>query len=149
MDDQNTPRIDPKTFEALFLSFVPDPDEFPLSVEEITYGSARVRLAIRPSQLRMGNTVSGPTLFALADVAFFAAVLSVFGPEREALTTDMSIRFLSRPSPVDTIAEARVLRAGRRNASGEVTLYSDGQPEPVAKCLGGYAVVGVVPDPSA
>jgi len=139
--DQKKALVDPATFAQILRPVIPDPEEFPIVAEQIDYGYARVRLEFRPSQLRMGNTISGPTLFALSDTTLFAAVLSVFGTEREAVTSDMTIRFLARPQPVDTIAEAKILRAGKRSATGEITLFSDGSPDPVAKCLGGFTVV--------
>lgn len=57
-----------------------------------------------------------------------------------AVTTDMSIHFLRKPRPGDLIAEARLLKKGRQLMVGEILIYCDGDPEPVAHVAGTYAV---------
>jgi acyl-coenzyme A thioesterase PaaI-like protein len=52
--------------------------EFPQSkciVEEVGDRSATVSHPIGPAQLRPGDTVSGPLLMAVADVALYVAIL--------------------------------------------------------------------------
>ncbi len=48
---------------------------------------------------RPGGTVSGPSLFALADVAAYAAILAHIGPVALAVTTNLNINFLRSPPP--------------------------------------------------
>ncbi len=79
-------------------------------------------------------------MFTLADTALYAGVMSVAGRVPQAVTTDLAIRFLERPGKRDLLAEARMLKPRGRLAVGEVTLWSDGQDDPVAHATGTYAV---------
>jgi len=47
---------------------------------------------------------------------------------------------LRRPSPARVVAEARVLRAGKRLVVAEVTMFSAGEDEPIAHVTGTYAL---------
>lgn len=110
------------------------------SVEAATPGTARLRMAYHERLLRPGGTISGPSMFALADVAMYAALLSVIGPRPLAVTTNLNINFLRRPEPRDMIAEARVLKLGKRLAVGEIALHSDGQSELAAHATATYSI---------
>lgn len=47
---------------------------------------------------------------------------------------------MTKPKPVDLVAEARILRLSRRQAVCEVALYSQGEEELVAHVTGTYAL---------
>ena len=76
----------------------------------------------------------------LADVAVFAALLGAIGPVPGAVTSNLSIHFLRRPKPSPLVAEARMIKVGRRLAVGEVELFSEGDEEPVAHVVATYAI---------
>lgn len=97
-----------------------------LELEEITDMGVLMRARYSEQFLRPGGTVSGPIMMALADAAMYALVLSRIGPVELAVTTNLSINFLRKPLPGDVMAEARMLKLGKRLAVGEVSLYSDG-----------------------
>jgi len=102
---------------------------------------ATIRKAVKDSDLRPGGTVSGPTLMAIADVALYVALLGEIGIVPLAVTTNLNTTFLRKPAADrDLIAECRLLKVGRTLACGEVLLYSEGQPEPVAHAVGSYAI---------
>ena len=90
--------------------------------------------------VRPGGTVAGPALMALADVCMYAVVLGLIGRVELAVTTNLSINFLRKPEPRDLVAECRLLKLGKRLAVGEVTLLSDGMPEPVAHVTSTYSI---------
>ncbi len=48
------------------------------------------------------------------------------GREPLAVTTNLNINFLRKPAQADLIADARLMKVGKRLAVGEVTIYSDG-----------------------
>jgi acyl-coenzyme A thioesterase PaaI-like protein len=73
-------------------------------------------------------------------VALYAAVLSRIGRVELAVTTSMAINFLRRPALVPVVAEARLLKLGKRLAYGEVLLFSQGEDEPVAHATGTYSI---------
>jgi uncharacterized protein (TIGR00369 family) len=111
-----------------------------LIIEELWHGGARVRQQFREALLRPGGTISGPTMMALADFAMYCAVLAAVGQAHQAATVNFTINFLRRPEPGDLIAEARLMKLGRRLAIGEVTLRSDRIDDPVAHATMTYSI---------
>jgi uncharacterized protein (TIGR00369 family) len=99
---------------AAFLSV-----EFPQVADKMVHDRLddtmlHLRLAVSGRHLRPGGTVSGPSMFALADVAAFLAILARISPVALAVTTGAMIDFLRKPAPhSDLRAEARVLDLGR------------------------------------
>lgn len=113
----------------------------PCSVEAVGERAATVRHRVGPAQLRPGGTVSGPVLMTTADVALYAALLGAIGKVPLAVTTNLNINFMRKPSADrDIIGECRLMKVGRTLAVGEVWLYSEGQDEPVAHATGTYAI---------
>lgn len=109
-------------------------------VEEVGGHSARMRLKATGGNLRPGGTVSGASLMALADLAIYAALLGEIGLVPLAVTTSLAMNFLRKPPLADVLAEARLLKVGRSLAFGEILLYSEGKPEPVAHCTSTYSI---------
>jgi len=105
-------------------------------------GAALMKLPVKDGHLRPGGTVSGPSMMGLADVAFYAALLSVIGPIPLAVTTNLNINFLRRPvAHADLLARARTLKVGRRLGVGEVYLFSEGEEDhPVAHATLTYSI---------
>ncbi len=125
---------------ALILSAFPGFEKSGVVIESVAHRASRLRFPIGDFHLRPGGTVSGPTMFFLADTALYIAVLASIGPKPLAVTANMTINFLRRPAPKDMIAECRLLKIGVRLAVGEVTLFSDGEEEPVAHATGSYSI---------
>ena len=110
-------------------------------IDEIAPMRVRIRQTPRPEHLRPGGTVSGPTMFALADCALYYVVLAMVGREAMAVTSSLTINFLNKPQAgVPLICEARLLKLGRRLATGDMTIWSEGQDDPVAHATGSYAI---------
>jgi uncharacterized protein (TIGR00369 family) len=117
-----------------------------LGVEAVWERGCRVRQAFRQISVRPGGTISGPTMMALADFAMYVAVLVAIGPVPLAVTINLNINFLRRPAPRDLVAEARLLKLGKRLAMGEVTIYSEGGMEPVAHVTSTYSIPPIESD---
>ena len=100
----------------------------------------RVRWAFDEANLRPGGTVSGPTMMELADFAMYVAVFSAIGPQPLAVTTNLNINFLRKPTRADLLADAHLMKVGKRLAVGEVTIYSEGTAEPVAHVTATYSI---------
>jgi uncharacterized protein (TIGR00369 family) len=113
-----------------------------LAIERVDYADIRVRRHFQEGHIRPGGTISGPTMMELADFAMYVAVFSAIGPQPLAVTTNLTINFLRKPARADLIAEARLMKVGKRLAVGEVTIYSDGQKEPVAHVTSTYSIPG-------
>src|SRR5258708_15617393 len=110
------------------------------SIEESWHGGAQVRQACREDFIRPGGTISGPTMMALADFAMYVAVLSSIGVVPLAVTTNLSINFLRKPSAADLLAEAKLMKLGKRLAVGEVAIWSVGGVELVAHATSTYSI---------
>jgi uncharacterized protein (TIGR00369 family) len=107
----------------------------------------RLRMPVARRHLRPGGTVSGPSMFALADVSVYLAILAMIGPKALAVTTSCSIDFMRKPEAgADMICACRLLKLGRVLAVGECLLFSEGLQAPVARASLTYAIP---PDPVA
>lgn len=120
--------------------------EFPqvaqdFAVEAVAPMSLTLRLKVRDLHLRPGGTVSGPAIFALADVGVYLAVLSMIGPQALAVTTNCSLDFMRKPAAeTDLLAQVRLLKLGRSLAVGDVLICSDGSDAPAARASMTYSI---------
>jgi uncharacterized protein (TIGR00369 family) len=133
-------RISITEFEEIARERVQFAVQLGIKVEHLGEGEARARVPYRDDFLRPGGTIAGPVLMSLADFAMYGAVLSMIGPVELAVTTNLNINFLRRPLPGDVIAEARILKLGKRLAVGEVSLFRDGEDELVAHVTATYSI---------
>lgn len=112
-----------------------------IRVESVDERLMVARWLVDDSHLRPGGTVSGPTMFALADVAIYLAILARIGKVALAVTTNASIDFMRKPEAGrDLLAECRILKLGRALAVGECLIFSEGGAEPVARCSMTYSI---------
>ena len=117
-------RLTVDQFHQLSDERLPFARDMGLVLENISIDGVRMRAIYNERYLRPGGTIAGPILMALADAAMYAVVLSRVGPVELAVTTNLTINFLRKPAPGDVLAEARLLKLGKRLAVGEVLLYS-------------------------
>lgn len=100
-----------------------------------------IYMPIGAQNLRPGGTVSGPTMFMLADVAAYAATLAHIGPKALAVTTHCSIDFMRKPAAdCALIGRAELMKLGKSLSVIEVRLYSEGQDLPVASASLTYSI---------
>jgi uncharacterized protein (TIGR00369 family) len=114
--------------------------ESPNVIEDAWHGGCRVRRRFNERSLRPGGTISGPTMMALTDFAMYVAILASVGPVPLAVTTNLNINFLRKPAQRDLIAEAKLIKLGKRLAVGDVAIYSDGEEEMVAHATSTYSI---------
>jgi len=118
--------------------------EFPQNkcvVEEVGNGSATVMHQVGTDHLRPGETVSGPLLMMVADVALYVAILGTIGIVPLAVTTSLTINFLRKPSAGKPIVGVcKLIKVGRTLVVGAVALYSRGKEEMVAHAVGTYSI---------
>lgn len=111
------------------------------AIDEVAPMSVTVRLLHDERHLRPGGTVSGPAMFALADVAVYLAILAMIGPKALSVTTNCAIDFMRKPrAGVDLICRTRLLKLGRVLAVGECLIYSEGMDAPVARASLTYSI---------
>ena len=115
--------------------------ENPMVVESCENRRAILRLDVDHTHLRPGGTISGPTMMLLADTAMYAAILTTMGGVVLAVTTNLNINFLRKPEAQrDLVGESWLMKMGKRLIVGEVIIYSQGDPEPVAHATCTYSI---------
>ncbi len=140
MPEQPSSRISIAEVDAFAREKLPLVGQLGIRAERIDAGHVVMRMPCDDDVLRPGGTVNGPAMVALADVAMYVVVLSLIGPVELAVTTSLNANFLRRPKPADLVAEARILKLGKRLAVGEVSLYTEGEPEPVTHVTATYSI---------
>jgi uncharacterized protein (TIGR00369 family) len=133
-------QISQQEFEQLAREHVPFVGTLGIQVEKIEAGQATIRLPFRDDFIRPGGSVAGPVQMALADIVMYAVVLSLIGRVELAVTTNLTCNFLRRPRLADLVGHGQILKLGKRLAVGEVLLYSEGDPEPVAHVTCTYSI---------
>jgi uncharacterized protein (TIGR00369 family) len=111
------------------------------TIESVAEMEAVIRLNVREEHLRPGGTVSGPSMFALADVSVYLAILAMIGPKALSVTTNCSIDFMRKPEAGrDLLCHVRLLKLGRVLAVGDCLLYSEGSDQAVARASLTYSI---------
>lgn len=111
------------------------------AIDHVAPMAITVRLLHNERHLRPGGTVSGPSMFALADVAVYLGILSMIGPKALSVTTNCAIDFMRKPAAgVDLICQTRILKLGRVLAVGDCLIHADGDDKPVARASLTYSI---------
>lgn len=101
-------------------------------------------LPFHAKQTRPGNTISGPTMMFLADVAMYTLVLALDNTQVMSVTQDLHMHFLARPAAQDLQAVGAVVKKGRRTVVMRVDIFSispEGERKLVAFATGTYALM--------
>ncbi|QGG80159.1 thioesterase [Litorivicinus lipolyticus] len=102
---------------------------------------AVTRMQPQPMHLRPGGTVSGPALFAMADICMYLAILWELGPAGgPCVTADMHSRFLQKPDrDAPLLCTAKLIRIGHTLIVAEATIRPEGRDAAVALFTASYA----------
>ncbi len=133
-------QVDAGAVEQLIREGVPMAGDLDLKVDALSEDGATARVPFHNKLVRPGGTISGPAIMALADAAMYAAILGKLGRVEMAVTSNLNINFMQRPEAKDLIAEATLLKLGKRLAFCEVRLMSAGSDELVAHVTGSYSL---------
>jgi uncharacterized protein (TIGR00369 family) len=134
--------LDPEAIEAFLRREFPAAADAGFTIERADADGVRLRLPADTRHLRPGGTVMGPTLMMLADTSAYLAILARRRAATMAVTTSLEIHFLKRAAPGDLLAEASLIKLGRRLAVAVVDVRT-GSGEHVAHATVTYAL----PDP--
>src|SRR5690606_40575000 len=107
---------------------------------DIFPGGCTVRLNADESHLRPGGTVSGPALFALADVGGYVCVLSHAGPNALSVTTNLNINFVRKAEAGPIDVHCRILKLGRNLMVFDVDMVAGPDRQTVAHATGTYSI---------
>lgn len=100
-----------------------------------------MRLLTAERHLRPGGTVSGPSMFALADVCAYVATMACIGKQALAVTTNCSLDFMRKPEAgKDLVAVATLLKLGKSLSVTDILIYSEGMEAPVARASMTYSL---------
>lgn len=137
-DRERQAAMDRERVEAVARAGLPLVDLYGFQFEVATPERAVLRLPETPGIRRPGDVVSGPVLFALADVALWALILAAAG-EDMAVTSTLTIDFLAPARRTPLLAEATPLKLGRRSLVGTVHIREAATERLVAHATGTYA----------
>lgn len=99
-------------------------DVYNWQVDEVRPGGISVSMITGSRDIRPGGTVSGPTMFALADITAYLLTLAHIGKVALAVTTNLSINFLNKPVPGTLHAEGELIKLGKRLSVCEIRIYT-------------------------
>lgn len=139
MTDTKHPVLSVEQVQAFLIQEFPQvADDY--AVEALGPMTATLRQITNDRHLRPGGTISGPTMFALADCAVYLAIIAHVGKEALAVTTNASIDFMRKPAAgVPLVAEVTLLKLGTGLAVGDTAIRSDGDPALVARATLTYS----------
>lgn len=103
-------------------------------------GGCIVRLDANHRHLRPGNTVSGPSLFTLADIGGYVCVLSHAGPDALSVTTNLNINFMRKAEAGPIDGHCRILKLGRSLMVFDISMVSGPDRHVVAHATGTYSI---------
>jgi len=118
----------------------PGVERGPGVVAEAEPGRVRCVIPFNPLSLRPGGVISGPTMMSMADTAAYALVLAHIGEVPMAVTTSLTIHFLRPCKPGDLVADATLLRLGRRIATCDIRLWTEAADKIAAQATVAYAI---------
>ena len=116
------------------------PEHRDYTVTAVGPGTATVQLMASDRHLRPGNTVSGPSLFTLADIGGYACVLSHVGREALAVTTNLNINFMRKAEAGLVEGHARIRKLGRSLMVFDIDIVAGKDKHLVAHATGTYSI---------
>jgi len=111
-----------------------------LVVTDVSPGGCVVRMHADERHLRPGNTVSGPSLFTLADIGGYACVLTHAGPDALSVTTNLNINFLRKAEAGPIDGYCRILKLGKRLMVFDIDIRAGADQHIVAHATGTYSI---------
>ena len=109
-------------------------------IEDVWHRGCRVRKRFDAQIAASGRHDRRHDPMALADFAIYTLVLSSVGRVPLTVTTNLNINFLRKPAPVDVLAEASLIKLGKRLAVGEIAIRSEGDTDLVAHATATYSI---------
>ncbi|MEO9337182.1 PaaI family thioesterase [Mesorhizobium sp. SB112] len=103
-------------------------------------GGCTVRLNANERHLRPGGTVSGPSLFTLADIGGYVCVLSHAGPDALSVTTNLDINFMRKAEAGPIDGYCRILKLGRSLMVFDIDITAGPDGHTVAHATGTYSI---------
>ena len=103
-------------------------------------GGCTVRLNADDRHLRPGGTVSGPSLFTLADIGGYVCVLTHASPDALSVTTNLNINFMRKAEAGPIDGHCRILKLGRSLMVFDIDIVAGPDRHTVAHATGTYSI---------
>ena len=126
---------------ALAEYFAPWVQALGLVVDSSTGEAVTLRLPRNEALSRVGGMLCGQAMMAAADTAMVLALIRHFGEFRPCTTVQMNTSFLKPLSGQDALVEARVIRAGKNLAFGEIDIRGAQDGKSVCRATTTYALL--------
>ena len=101
---------------------------------------SEVKLLSNNKNLRPGNTISGPSMFELADLSFYIAIMASTDLGDKSVTTNVSINFMKKPLLSNLLAISKIKKIGKRLVVGDVEILSEDKKQIYAQALFTYSI---------
>lgn len=108
-------------------------------ITELGPGFLTLRLDPNERHLRPGGTVSGPTLFTLADFCAYYVILAHIGLKGLTVTTSIHLDFMRKAAPGPLFCTCTILKLGARLVVVSVAIR-DGEEELIAQGSCTYSI---------
>ena len=121
--------------------FAPWVQALGLQVESFDAESVILRLPQNAQLSRVGGMLCGQAMMAAADTAMVLALMNQSGGFRPCTTVQMNSSFLKPLSGQDALVQARVIRAGKALAFGEIDIRGAQDGKSVCRASTTYALL--------
>ena len=101
---------------------------------------SEVKLLSNNKNLRPGNTISGPSMFELADLSFYIAIMASTDLGDKSVTTNVSINFIKKPLLSNLLGISQIKKMGKRLVVGDVEILSEDRKQIYAQALFTYSI---------
>lgn len=126
---------------ALAEYFAPWVQALGLKVDSFEPGSVTLRLPQSEQLSRVGGMLCGQAMMAAADTAMVLALISQFGEFRPCTTVQMNTSFLKPLSGQDALVQAKLIRAGKSLAFGEIDVRGAEDGKSACRATTTYALL--------
>ncbi|RWA76695.1 PaaI family thioesterase [Mesorhizobium sp. M1C.F.Ca.ET.193.01.1.1] len=136
------PMLNAAEVNALMASVYPQLNDRLTSYEalDVFPGGCTVRLNADERHLRPGGTVSGPSLFTLADIGGYVCVLSHAGPDALSVTVNLDINFVRKAEAGPIDGHCRILKLGKSLMVFDIDIVAGRDGHTVAHATGTYSI---------
>jgi len=126
---------------ALAEYFAPWVQDLHLQAESFDAESVTLRLPQDAQLSRVGGMLCGQAMMAAADTAMVLALINHFGEFKPCTTVQMNSSFLKPLSGQDALIHAKVIRAGKSLAFGEIDIRGASDGKSVCRATVTYALL--------
>lgn len=97
---------------------------FGLSLARVGDGESEIHLDLAPHHLNPGGIAHGGVIATIVDAAIGLALRTRLGRERQHVTVNLSVQYLSPVSDGTVVARGRAVHSGERTGYGEAEIRS-------------------------